>query len=202
MTQQAVGDVVDLDLHLLVARHESGDRLGAAEKAFPPGAAAVRVEFGEREAAQGGDDLAQVVAGQADVLVAHVGQHRLADALQLALGAGAEGDDGLGVGHVDLGHAAVDLGGGFGGRVAAVGHGIADITQPRAPEFVHQRLRFGGFGAHLVRHHSSFLCVVTPSRASRSRSTPISTSRSVRDSAMSRRVRSAKVWSRSSSSAT
>ena len=110
MVQKVVGDLVDLALHFFEPRDEIVDRRGAAQKAFPPGLLAADIQFADREAANCRDDVAQAVAGRADILVANVLKHRLADFLQFLLGSRAEGHDGIRVGHVDFGDPLFDLG--------------------------------------------------------------------------------------------
>ena len=110
VAQKVIGDPVDLTLHLFKARGELGKRRGPPQQLFPPAALAAHIKFAHGKAADRGDDPAQAVACRADILVAHALKHRLADFLQFRLRGGAERDDRVGVAHVDLGHAAGDLG--------------------------------------------------------------------------------------------
>ena len=104
MAQKLAGDLVDLRLDILELGHEFGKGGRLSGQPFPPAFLAPHVQFFRREPAQRRDHLAQRIPGRAHVLVAHIGQHRLADHLQFGLRPRAESDDRLGVRQVDLGH--------------------------------------------------------------------------------------------------
>jgi len=110
MAQEVVGDLVDLALHLLEPGGEPGKGGGAAQQLFPPGPLAAHIQFRDGKAPDRGDDAAKAVACRPHILVAHTLQHGLGNHLQFGLRGRAERDDGLGVGHVDFGHAAGDFG--------------------------------------------------------------------------------------------
>ena len=110
MRQKVIGDLVDLALHLLEARRELGEGGGATQELFPPRPLAPHVKLRNREAANSGDDPAQAIARRPHILVAHALQHGLGDFLQFGLRGRTERHDGLRIAHVDLGHAAGDLG--------------------------------------------------------------------------------------------
>ena len=155
MRQQVVGDPVDLALHLFETGGELGKGRGTAQQFLPPALLAPHVQFRDREAADRADHGAQAVARGANILVTHIRQHGLADLLQLGLRGRAEADDGLGIGHVDLGHALLDFRALFGiGFVQRHdGIGIRRFRQDGCVHFFHQPLRLGSFVTEGIGHH-------------------------------------------------
>ena len=109
VAEQVVCDLVDLALNVFETGGELGKRRGTAQQPFPERAFAAHVQLGHGKPANGGDDIAQGIPCGADILVAHILQHGLADLLQFGLRGGSKGHDRIGIAHVQLGHAAGDF---------------------------------------------------------------------------------------------
>ena len=159
--QKIIGDAVDLVLHLFETCGELRKWRGAAQQLFPKAPFPAHVQFGHRKTADRGHDVAQGIPGGADILVAHILQHALADLLQLSLRARTEGDDRLRIAEVDLLHPAADLGG-LGGIRRVQRHdgvGVGGFGQPDGGDLVYHGGGLIGLVAHFVRHVQQFLGV-------------------------------------------
>ena len=81
MALKGLGDLVNLFLHVLIARKEIGKGRDPPGEPFPPRTFAPHVQFTHGETPDRGHHRPQTVAGGANVLVLDVGQHGLGNLL-------------------------------------------------------------------------------------------------------------------------
>ena len=155
MGQQIVGDPINLALYLFKSSRELGEGRRTPKQLFPPALLATHVEFRDRKAANCADHRAQAITRRADILVAHIGEHGLADHLQFCLRGRAKADDGLRIGYVNLGHALLNFRalGRIGLGQGHDGIGVCGFGQDCCVHFFDQPLRLGGFFTDGIGHH-------------------------------------------------